>query len=91
MDSGTKENPLPRIDLVRIVWPDFTMYPQIKRGIRKKNPKEYWQIKELQKIWDNTFESKMKPYRVGTFKDWEDGGYYSRPLYLYEGKYYGSY
>lgn len=87
----TKENPLPRIDLVNIVWPNCPLYPQIKRGLRRKNPAEYWRIKKLQKQWDQTFKAKMDPYRCGSFKDWDEGGYFTRPVYLYNGKYYGSY
>lgn len=50
-----------------------------------------WRIKKLQKQWDQTFKAKMDPYRCGSFKDWDEGGYFTRPVYLYNGKYYGSY
>lgn len=88
--GSTKDNPLPRIILIRIVWPQCPMYPQIKRGLRRKNPTEYWRIKKLQNQWDQTFKAKMDPYRVGSYKDYEGGGWYvNRPLYQYQGKFYG--
>ena len=31
----------------------------------------------------------LSPYKVGTYKEWEGGAYYTNPLYLYQGIYYG--
>lgn len=87
----TKDNPLPRFELVKIVWPNWYPYPQVKRGLRRKNPSEYRRIKQAQERWQKLFDRAMKPYRVGSFRDWDGDGYFTRPLYLYEGKYYGSY
>lgn len=31
----------------------------------------------------------LKPYKVGTYREWEGNGYFISPLYKYNDEYYG--
>jgi hypothetical protein len=56
---------------------------------KKITLKEY---QRAQNKWKHECREQLKklhPYYVGTYKDWEGDGYFTKPVYYYEGIFYG--
>lgn len=86
----TKENPELLSNLIHILKLDYLppkpSYKDVKKG-------KITGI-EFQKLMDERNEIKkerkhyLRQFQVGSYRDYEGDGYFNKPLYLYEGKYY---
>ncbi len=88
INMNSKDNPIP----VRVLKEKLNIIDKhinIPRGTKKKNYSLYLKLKKERDDINMNIIKALKPYRIGTYKEWEGDGYFNSPLYLYDGNYYG--
>jgi hypothetical protein len=87
----TKDNPEPLINLVHVLrLPSIPYLPKYKEVVHKgkMTGEQYSKLKRLKELRIKERKEFLKPYHAGSYRDYEGDGYFTKPLYLYDGKYY---
>lgn len=86
----TKESPESVLQLIHIL--QLPQFPRVPKYTDVRNGKiagvEYQKLRDLKYKMTQERKAALKPYQVGTHKEYEGSGYFVKPLYLYNEKYY---
>jgi hypothetical protein len=84
---GDEKNPQPLNELVQRLRLSYPRRHKKKETQAWTAEQRAWAQLEEQRV-NAERERGLRPYRVGTYKDWEGDGYFLKPLYRYEETYY---